>query len=106
MASFCPQCGSNQISHRGGGGKKGECGVLGSLAGAAVGSSGLLAGSETGAALGIVGGPAGVLVGGIAGAIIGGLLANVVGCPSGDAMAGSTSAGRYQCADCGHVFSG
>lgn len=105
MASFCPECGSNQILHRAGGGA-GECGVLGSLAGAAVGSSGLLAGSETGATLGIVGGPAGVVIGGIAGAIIGGLLANAVGCPSSDAMAGSLDVGRYHCADCGHVFNG
>ena len=106
MARFCPECGSNHLSQRGGGEKKGECGVMGSLAGAAVGSSGLLAGTETGAALGVVGGPAGMLVGGIAGAIIGGLLANAVGCSSSDGMIDSRGAGRYQCSDCGFVFSG
>lgn len=105
MARFCPECGSSQIVQRGGE-KKAGCGLLGSMAGAAVGSSGLLAGSETGAALGVVAGPAGMLVGGIAGAIIGGLLASTVGCGSSDAMAGSVTTGRYQCADCGHGFGG
>ncbi len=106
MASFCPACGSSNLTTRGGT-QKNNCGALGSLAGAAVGSSGLLAGSETGAALGMVGGPAGVLIGGLAGAVIGGLLANSVGCSSGDALVGSpSSAGRYHCLDCGHGFNG
>lgn len=106
MANFCPACGSSNLTTRGGT-PKGGCGAVGSLAGAAVGSSGLLAGSETGAALGVVGGPVGMLIGGIAGAVIGGLLANAVGCSSSDAMVGSpSSGGRYHCADCGHVFHG
>ncbi|HQS03775.1 MAG TPA: hypothetical protein PLD79_03570 [Halothiobacillus sp.] len=99
MASFCPECGSNRVQwvHQG---KKTEH-PLAPLAGAAIGSSGLFGGSSVGTTLGAAGGPAGMLAFGIAGAIIGGLLA---GCNAN--QQGSAARASYQCADCGHTFSG
>ena len=94
LGAVCPKCGSAQTEWM----RKSAHGVgLGSLAGAAVGSSGLLAGSQTGAALGIAGGPAGMLLGGVAGAVLGALL--------GGSCGQQTLTESYQCQHCGHVFS-
>lgn len=91
LGSTCPKCGSQRI--RWPMQSVGSSGV-GSLAGAALGSSGLLAGSEAGAALGIAGGPAGILIGGVAGALIGALIG---GCQH--------QSSQFECLDCGHRFS-
>jgi len=93
FGAVCPKCGSTQTQLR----RKPVHGLgLGSLAGAAVGSSGLLAGTEAGAAMGMAGGPAGMLLGGVAGAVLGALL--------GSSFDQQSPMETYQCQRCGHVF--
>jgi predicted RNA-binding Zn-ribbon protein involved in translation (DUF1610 family) len=94
LGAVCPKCGSTQTQWR----RKPAHGLgLGSLAGAALGSSGPLAGTEAGAAMGIAGGPAGMLLGGVAGAVLGALL--------GSSCGQQSLTESYQCQHCGHVFS-